>query len=41
VQLSDFEKASIAKYRADPAWQVVDERGGFILFRRVQPRSGG
>jgi uncharacterized membrane protein len=40
-QLSDFEKASIAKYRADPAWQVVDERGGFILFRRVQPRSGG
>lgn len=40
-QLSDFEKEAIAKYRSDPAWQVVDERDGFILFRRVQPRSSG
>jgi len=36
-QLSDFEQQSIARYRADPAWQVVDERGGFVLMRRVQP----
>jgi len=38
-QLSDFEKAAIADYRGDPAWRVVDERGGFILLRRVQPRG--
>ncbi len=36
-QLSDFEQQSIARYRADPAWQVVDERGGFVLMRRIQP----
>jgi uncharacterized membrane protein len=40
-QLNDDENAAIARYRADPAWQVVDERGGFILLHRVQPRSGG
>jgi uncharacterized membrane protein len=37
-QLNDDESAAIAHYRADPAWQVVDERGGFILLRRVVPR---
>ncbi len=40
-QLSDFEQAAIARYRADPAWRVVDERGGFILFKRVSPHGGG
>jgi uncharacterized membrane protein len=40
-QLSDFEAEAIARYRNDPAWQVIDERGGFILLRRVQPRGSG
>lgn len=34
-QLSDFEMQAIATYRANPAWQVVDERDGFILMRRI------
>ncbi len=38
-QLSDFEKVAISDYRGDPAWRVVDERGGFILLRRGQPRG--
>lgn len=39
-RLSDFEQAAIARYRADPAWQVLDERDGFILLRRVLPHGG-
>ncbi len=38
-QLSDVEKAAIATYRNDPAWQVIDERGGFILLRRISPHE--
>lgn len=40
-RLSLFEQAAIARYRADPAWHVVDERDGFILLKRVQPHGGG
>ncbi|HEY8292171.1 MAG TPA: DUF2079 domain-containing protein [Thermomicrobiales bacterium] len=39
-RLSTDEAASIARYRADPAWEVMDERGGFILMRKRQPGSG-
>lgn len=39
-QLSAPEQAAIARYRADPAWEVVDERGGFILMRKRQPGGG-
>jgi uncharacterized membrane protein len=39
-RLSTDEAASIARYRANPAWQVVDERGGFILMRKRQPEGG-
>lgn len=40
-QLGAFEQEAILRYRDDPTWQVVDERGGFILFRRMQPHGGG
>jgi uncharacterized membrane protein len=33
-QLSAPESDAIARYRANPAWEVVDERGGFILMHR-------
>ncbi len=33
-QLSTPEQDAIAQYRANPAWEVVDERGGFILMRK-------
>jgi uncharacterized membrane protein len=39
-QLSAQEQDAIARYRANPAWEVVDERGGFILMRKRQPGSG-
>jgi len=32
-ELSTFEADAIAHYRVDPAWKVLDERGGFILMR--------
>ncbi len=40
-QLGTFEQEAIMRYRDDPAWRVVDERGGFVLFRRIQPHGGG
>lgn len=40
-QLSAPERDAIARYRANPAWEVVDERGGFVLMRKRQPGSGG
>lgn len=39
-QLSTPEQAAIARYRANPAWEIVDERGGFILMRKRQPGGG-
>ncbi len=39
-QLSAPEQEAIARYRANPAWEVVDERGGFILMRKRQPGGG-
>ncbi len=35
TELSTFEQDAIARYRANPTWRVVDERGGFILMQRV------
>ena len=40
MQLSDMEAAAITRYRADPAWEVVDERGGFVLMRKRVRGSG-
>lgn len=38
-ELSTFEADAIARYRVDPAWKVLDERGGFILIHREIPHA--
>lgn len=35
TDLSAAEMTAIARYRADPAWRVLDERGGFVLMGKV------
>ncbi|MGI8855324.1 MAG: DUF2079 domain-containing protein [Thermomicrobiales bacterium] len=40
TQRTPMETAAIERYRTDPAWEVVDERGGFILMRKRQPGGG-
>lgn len=40
AQRTPMETAAIERYRTDPAWEVMDEGGGFILMRKRQPGGG-